>query len=118
MIQPPSKSEAILNAFPTYHSRRIWWVDLVLIMPDHLHALIQPGPTTDLNQSVKNLKSFLKRKHQLPWQDGWFDHRIRNSESYRQKFEYILNNPVRKGLVKKWEDWPHLDFPGRKLDRN
>ena len=40
------------------------------------------------------------------WQDGFFDHLIRNSESYGQKWAYVHENPVRKGMVAKAEDWP------------
>ena len=34
------------------------------------------------------------------WQRDFFDHRIRDNEDLREKREYILANPVRKGLVK------------------
>ena len=41
------------------------------------------------------------------WQKGFFDHVLRSDESYAQKWEYVRDNPVRAGLVKKWEDWPY-----------
>ncbi len=41
------------------------------------------------------------------WQPGFFDHLIRANESYEQKWEYVLQNPVRAGLVEKWQDWPY-----------
>ena len=39
------------------------------------------------------------------WQRGFFDHLLRNSESYAQKWNYVWENPVRAGLVGKAEDW-------------
>lgn len=39
------------------------------------------------------------------WQREFFDHVIRNETSYAQKREYVFNNPVRAGLVKKAEEW-------------
>jgi hypothetical protein len=41
------------------------------------------------------------------WQKGFFDHLIRNSESYAQKWEYVRENPVRAGLVKHADAWPY-----------
>ncbi|MGI9172622.1 MAG: transposase [Chthoniobacterales bacterium] len=41
------------------------------------------------------------------WQRGFFDHLLRNSESYSQKWNYVEQNPVRAGLVENAEDWPY-----------
>jgi hypothetical protein len=51
----------------------------------------------------------------IDWQDDFFEHRLRNDESARQKADYILANPVRKGLVSRAEDWPHVWFGGSVL---
>ena len=37
-----------------------------------------------------------------PW-----DRRLRDSDSYEEKWEYIRNNPVRHKLVTRAEDWPY-----------
>ena len=42
------------------------------------------------------------------WQEESFDHVLRNDESLREKIEYIRQNPVRKKLVMKAEDYPWL----------
>jgi REP element-mobilizing transposase RayT len=44
-------------------------------------------------------------KSQALWQRG-FDHLIRKTESYAQKWDYVRENPVRAGLVNRHEDWP------------
>ena len=36
-----------------------------------------------------------------------WDTRLRRSESYAEKWNYIRENPMRKGLVAKTEDWPY-----------
>lgn len=41
------------------------------------------------------------------WQRGFFDHVLRSDESYAQKWDYVRENPVRAGLVKRAEDWPY-----------
>jgi hypothetical protein len=40
-------------------------------------------------------------------QRSFYDHLIRKEEDLRQIAEYILNNPVRKGLVQRCEDYPY-----------
>lgn len=39
------------------------------------------------------------------WQPGFFDHLIRRSESYSEKWEYVRQNPVRAGIVTNADDW-------------
>jgi hypothetical protein len=36
------------------------------------------------------------------WQPGFFDHVLRSDESYAEKCQYVLENPVRE-----MEEWPH-----------
>jgi len=40
------------------------------------------------------------------WQEEFFDHVLRSSESYSQKWDYVKENPVRAGLVKSSDEWP------------
>ncbi len=41
------------------------------------------------------------------WQRGFFDHLLRNSDSYSQKWNYVEQNPVRAGLVRHADKWPY-----------
>jgi putative transposase len=36
-----------------------------------------------------------------------WDTRLRRSESYTEKWNYIRENPLRKGLAARPEDWPY-----------
>ena len=40
------------------------------------------------------------------WQEESFDHVLRCSEGLDAKVEYVLQNPVRKGLVADWREYP------------
>jgi len=59
---------------------------------------------------IGDWKRWLNTKLGITWQENFFDHRIR-SETDSHKGEYILQNPVRAGLVEKAEDWPWLWIP-------
>ena len=39
------------------------------------------------------------------WQERFFDHALRTVRDYHEKIEYIHLNPVKRGLVKRPEDW-------------
>jgi REP element-mobilizing transposase RayT len=39
------------------------------------------------------------------WQHESYDHVVRNEEELNRIIEYILNNPVKAGLVETHEDW-------------
>jgi REP element-mobilizing transposase RayT len=79
-------------------------------MPDHVHLFVRGHIDFVLAQWVRLLKRKLSdgivtdRPH---WQPGFFDHLIRNSESYSAKWEYVRENPVRAGLVTTYESWPY-----------
>ena len=48
----------------------------------------------------------LERNPPLYQRECW-DRQLRSGESYAQKWQYVRNNPVRKGLVANADDWPY-----------
>ena len=90
------------------------WVGRYVLMPDHLHLFVAlDDEQLSLSQWVKSLKGTLSshfRAVGLPppyWQKGFFDHVLRSSESYSEKWDYVQENPARAGLVRRSEDWPY-----------
>jgi putative transposase len=84
-----------------------------VLMPDHAHLFVWLAPETDLANWVRALKAvlgkeLLRQGHPKPhWQEGFFDHLLRSDESYGKKWEYVRQNPVRKGLCDRATDWPY-----------
>lgn len=80
-----------------------------VVMPDHVHLFVSLSPDLQLTQCIRQLKRVLSKavSATLPhWQKGFFDHLIRNSESYSEKWEYVRQNPVRAGFVNAPDEWP------------
>jgi len=80
-----------------------------VIMPDHLHFFVRGDQSFVLGNWGKGLKraileAFPGQSKASFWQPGFFDHLLRNDESYAQKWAYVRQNPVRAGLVKFAED--------------
>jgi len=98
-----------------YHDRKIWWPEILLLMPDHLHALIAFSwqPEAGMNAVVSNWKRYTARAFGIEWQRDFFDHRIRNDEDHAEKWRYIRDNPKRAGFVDDPEAWPYVWFPDR-----
>lgn len=40
------------------------------------------------------------------WQDESYDHVIRDNEEFLRIIHYVLENPVKAGLVSRWDEWP------------
>ena len=79
-----------------------------VIMPDHIHCFIRMNPQYTLGTTVRMMKRALSPALPVPkphWQPGFFDHLLRHSESYSEKWNYVVQNPVRAGLVERAEDW-------------
>ena len=55
--------------------------------------------------SAHKINQALQRKGKV-WQTESFDHVLRSSENLGQKIQYLLDNPVRRGLACRWEDYP------------
>ncbi len=93
-------------------------------MPDHVHLLLRPlandeGWPFSLPSILKPLKGASARSvNKLTysegpiWQDESFDHVLRNDESLREKIDYIRQNPVKRGLVQKPEEYRWLWIEG------
>ena len=83
-------------------------------MPDHLHVLLS---LTDYPKKLQDWVSVFKRytakriyelyEVRPLWQKNFYDRVVRKEESLRDMATYILNNPVRKGIVSNWESYPY-----------
>jgi putative transposase len=109
------------------HAFHVW---AYVIMPEHVHLLIWPAMEVySISAILKSIKQSVSRKavtwlkannpaglrcmataqagkpYQF-WQDGGgYDRNIRNAKALREMMGYIHDNPVKRGLVERAEDW-------------
>ncbi len=57
-----------------------------------------------------------RNQKDFTWQKDFFDHIIRKEEGLVNVAKYILENPVRKGLVAHWQEYPYKGSIGCQLD--
>ena len=88
--------------------RLLAWV----IMPNHVHALIELVGTNTLKRVVKTWKSFTARKANAAldrvgpfWQPDYHDRYVRRDSHLNRVVAYIEHNPVSAGLCRRPQDW-------------
>jgi putative transposase len=103
--------ELVFRSIMEGHLRQKSELMAVCIMPDHLHLLLAPLSENiiDLMGRWKGYTSHLIRDEGYEgrvWQRSFYDHALRKEEDVMKVAEYIVSNPVRRGLVKRWRDYP------------
>ena len=104
-------AHGIMNLLLDYHRRGLWCLHLAVLMPDHLHAILSLPGARKLESVISSWKRLTAKLLKIRWQRGFFDHRLRSEASAQQKWKYILQNPVRAGLVSQTSVWPYVLRP-------
>jgi len=85
-----------------------------VVMPDHFHWLLQLSGNKSLQQIVNSLKgrsarkiNTIQRGRGRVWQGGYHDRAIRRFEDIEVAANYLIENPVRAGLVSDRRDYPY-----------
>ena len=77
-------------------------VDHFVIMPNHIHLLLQIHTDPDgrsmiaptISTVVRQMKGTVSKQAGFPvWQKGFYDHVIRNEKDYQDIWNYIQGNP-------------------------
>ncbi len=88
-----------------------WYVHLLVLKPDHLHMFVCFARDRIMVRSIQAWKTHLTMQTGIRWQQGFFDHRVRDRAAFEEKASYIRRNPVRAGLVGEPEGWPYVWEP-------
>ena len=114
--------DALGDAFRSIRHLAPFTTHAIVILPNHLHAILEL-PRGDDNYSsrwrlIKThfTRSLLARNVLLRkngrneydlWQRRFWEHRIRDEYDLTTHIHYIHFNPVKHGLVERPRDWPH-----------
>ena len=86
-------------------------------MPDHVHLVFDPSASCDLVTFVGLFKNLAKRATWARgvegrfWQSSFWDQIVRRDEDLRRVIDYVLDNPVRAGLVAVREGYAFAGSP-------
>ena len=102
-----------------YRDGKVFDLHAFCIMSNHVHVVFEPVGKSDwqsdllpLHKIMQSLKRHTSRRANLIlgrqgafWQDESYDHVIRDNEEYMRIVNYVLENPVKAGLVAQWDKW-------------
>lgn len=79
-----------------------------VIMPNHVHLLLEPLPGNSLSELLKGIKGASSRKINQSigttgtkfWMDESYDHIVRSEAQYQHFIRYIAENPIKANLSK------------------
>jgi putative transposase len=120
------KIDLVREAFVYVKERRPFYINAVVVLPDHLHC-IWTMPPGDMDYSVRwNLlkgyfsrsimpgesvsESRTKRRERGIWQRRFWAHLITDQDDLNNHLDYVHWNPVKHGVVRQVIDWPHSSF--------
>ncbi len=90
-------------------AKMLAWV----LMPDHVHWLLQLGERGELSVVASRLKSASARHANRAlgrvgtvWARAFHDHALRSEDDLQDTARYVVANPLRAGLVTRIGDYP------------
>ncbi len=93
------------------------------VMPDHVHVVCSvASEESDFPAFVTMFKSEVSRRahclghSEFGWSRSYWDRHARKEDDVGRMIEYVLANPVRKGLCDRWEAWPWSELLRDSLD--
>ena len=105
-----SKLIEILKSTAEQKSFLVW---AYCFMPDHVHLLIEgKNSNADMKDFVALFKQttaywFKGIYGRRLWGANYYEHVLRNDEATKAVAQYIIQNPVRKGLVEDCGNYPY-----------
>jgi REP element-mobilizing transposase RayT len=114
ILLPPDARDLIMIEIHN-SARRSIDLDAAVVMPDHVHLIFRLLEDEKLGlvlklikgRAARSINQLLRRQGRL-WIEESFDHVIRYEAELEQKVEYIRQNPVKKSLVIRPEDYRWL----------
>ena len=108
-----------------YRDGKVYRLDAYCIMANHVHVVFAPlaiqsseeaqtnslqyNTLASIMQSIKGYTAWkanrLLGRSGAFWHHESYDHSVRNASEWQRIITYVLNNPVKAGLIKDWEKW-------------
>jgi putative transposase len=114
LLTPEAKTifEQVLEQIRSRHTLAVAGY---VVMPEHVHLLVDEPPVTLLSTVLQVLKQATSRQLKEPepvrfWQTRYYDFNVSSYAKYLEKLRYIHRNPVQRGLVEHPEDYPWSSF--------
>ena len=106
IFQTDNNAQLLCDVLIHYRGEERYRLHAFVVMPDHFHALITPGPQIAVEECVRFIKG--GSAHRLGkgpiWQRGFNQQGVRDAAGYSARKQYIHENPEARAL----RDWPYV----------
>jgi len=104
-------------------------VDAIVVLPDHIHMILTLDNAKNYPKIIRSIKQYFSKRCDKKyyvyypqsksreaegyfpiWQKRFFEHTIRNEKDLAMILEYMLNNPIKHGLIENKNDWKYSSF--------
>lgn len=121
--------DLIRESFKQIKNKIPFKIESIVILPDHIHMIIEPQETKKYPEIIKGIKTYFSRnidettlddyeltqsrnekKEKDIWQRRYWEHTIRDEEDLRKHIDYIHYNPIKHGYVKQAKEWKYSTF--------
>ena len=112
-LRKPDIARMVVQALKQFEGERYVLHDWV-VMPNHVHLVIEPRGTHALSDILHNLKSYSATeanrclgRHGAFWQHESYDRLIRGQAEFDRCVQYVRQNPVRASLAETPEQYAY-----------
>lgn len=121
--------DILRNSFKQAKEKIKFEIDAIVILPDHLHMIIQPDENKTYPDIIKRIKVDFSRNIDTTkikdydesesrksknekdiWQRRYWEHTITDEKDFHGCIDYIHFNPVKHRLVKQTKEWKYSTF--------
>lgn len=106
--------DIVINSFKWHHENGHFVCIAYTVMPDHYHLIFVLEDNRTLDQVMGAIGGFTSREINKVrgwtgqfWQEAYHDRMVRDEEEFENQVNYVWENPMRAGFVKRAEDWPY-----------
>ena len=112
LLGAPQARDLFERSLESMRIRYHFVVSGYVVMPEHVHLLVNEPKEVLLSKAIQALKlSVSVQNQERPfWQSRYYDFNVHNEKKRIEKLRYMHRNPVKRGLVRKPEDWHWSSF--------
>ena len=114
-LRQSAVAEMVASAINYYDTKGAYQLVCYCLMPNHVHMVVTLSESAPpLTRTLQYLKGYTAQKANALlgisgkfWHRESYDHIVRDAGEMGRVISYVLENPVKAGLVNDWQAWPH-----------
>jgi putative transposase len=114
LLQSERNAGLLIDVLRSLVAERRFKLHDFVIMPDHVHLLIEVAGETTIEKAMQLIKGRLSYRlsHEFGykgdvWQRGYTEVRVMNQQNFEAHRAYIAENPIKAGLAASAEEYPY-----------